>query len=168
MDYTTILSRNGHNLVKLTSSSHSIDLRSGYCPETKTFRSLRPQVPLPPKTISFSAAPFVPLLQETIPFSADSLVLSLQSASPWRDAAALFDSATGHRISYSEFHRFARNLASSQCTTVGLCKINVAFVIAPNLISVLVLYFALLSWGIIISPANPLSTSEEISCLISI
>ncbi|KAL2529113.1 4-coumarate--CoA ligase-like 9 [Forsythia ovata] len=136
-----------------SSSSHSIDLRSGYCPETKTFSSLRPPVPLPP---------------ETVPFSAASLALSLQSASPWRDAAALIDSATGHCISYSEFHRFTRNLASSLRTTVGLCKNDVAFVISPNLISVPVLYFALLSLGIIITPVNPLSTSEEISRLISI
>ncbi|KAL2505339.1 4-coumarate--CoA ligase-like 9 [Abeliophyllum distichum] len=136
-----------------SSSSHSIDLRSGYCPETKTFRDLRPPVPFP---------------SETVPLSAASLALSLQSASPWRDATALIDSATGHRVSYSEFQRFTRNLASALRTTVGLCKNDVAFVISPNLISVPVLYFALLSLGIIISPANPLSTSEEISRLISI
>ncbi|KAL2546168.1 4-coumarate--CoA ligase [Forsythia ovata] len=119
-----------HNLVQKratilsssSSSSHSI----GYCPRTKTFRSLRHSVPLPP---------------ETVPLSAASLALSLQSALSWRNTATLIDSATGHRISYYEFHRFTRNLASSLRTTVRLYQNDVTFVIVSNLISVLVLYF---------------------------
>lgn len=131
----------------------SIDPRSGYCPETKTFHSLQPLVPLP---------------QETVPLTVASYALSLQSASPWRDAAALIDVVTGHCISYSEFHLLTRNLASSLRTNTGLRKNDVAFVLSPNSIRIPVLYFALLSLGVIISPANSLSTSEEISSQISI
>ncbi|KAL2545960.1 4-coumarate--CoA ligase [Forsythia ovata] len=134
MDYALILVRQGsgkcHNLVQKrvtilsssSSSSHSI----GYCPETKTFRSLCPSVPLLPKTVPLSAA---------------SLALSLQSDSSWRDAVVLIDATTGHRISYFEFHCFTRNLTSSLSTTVRLCQNDVAFIIASNLISVPVLYF---------------------------
>ncbi|CAA3008222.1 4-coumarate-- ligase-like 9 [Olea europaea subsp. europaea] len=129
------------------SSSSSIDPRSGYCRETKTFHSLHQLVPLP---------------QETVPLTVASYALSLQSASPWRDATALIDFATGQCISYSEFHLLTRNLASSLRTNAGLCKSDVAFVLSPNSIRIPILYFALLSLGVIISPANSLSTSEEI------
>ncbi|XP_073143815.1 4-coumarate--CoA ligase-like 9 [Henckelia pumila] len=123
--------------------------KTGYCAGTKTFHSLRTPVPLPPSTTHLSAAAYA---------------LSLQSNSPWSDAsAALIDSTAGHRISYSQFRRHVKALAFYLRTVVGLSKNDVSFVISPNSTRVPILYFSLLSLGVAICPANPLSTRSEIS-----
>lgn len=133
--------------------SSSIDPRSGFCPETKIFYSLRPPVTLPP---------------ENTPLSAAVYALSLQSTSPWPQATALIDSATGHRISYSQFRLYVDALAFSLRTEIGISRNDVAFVLCPNSTRVPILYFALLSIGVVVSPANPLSTNSEISRQIKI
>ncbi|XP_020554373.1 4-coumarate--CoA ligase-like 9 isoform X2 [Sesamum indicum] len=130
------------------SDPSSIDPKTGFCPETKTFYSLRPPVPLPP---------------ENTPLSAASYALSLQSASDWVDSTALIQSDTGHRISYPQFRLYVEALALSLRTEVGLSRNDVAFVLSPNSTRVPILYFALLSIGVAVSPANPLSTNSEIS-----
>lgn len=43
-----------------------------------------------------------------------------------------------------------------------LCKNDVAFVLSPNSTHIPILYFSLLSLGVVISPANPLSTESEL------
>ncbi|KAI3463087.1 hypothetical protein Pfo_019750 [Paulownia fortunei] len=131
----------------------SIDPRSGFCPETKIFYSLRTPVPLPP---------------ENTPLSAAAYALSLQSTSPSPEATALINRATGHRISYSQFRLYVKALAFSLRTEVGLSRNDVAFVLSPNSTRVPILYFALLSIGVAVSPANPLSTKSEISRQIKI
>ncbi|KAG8384941.1 hypothetical protein BUALT_Bualt04G0170500 [Buddleja alternifolia] len=110
------------------------DPRTGFCSETKTFHSLRPPLRLPP---------------ENTPLSAASYALSLHS--------------TGHRISYTQLRRRVKSLAFSLSTEAGLSRNDVAFVLSPNSTRVPILYFALLSIGVAISPANPLSTNSEIS-----
>ncbi|CAK9168631.1 unnamed protein product [Ilex paraguariensis] len=126
----------------------SVDPESGFCSETKTFHSLRPPVTLPP---------------ETTPLSAASYALSLQLTSPWPNPTALINSATGRRLSYSEFAKQTKTLAASLQNLTGLSKGDTAFILSPNSTQIPILYCSLLSLGIIISPANPASTEAEIS-----
>ncbi|KAJ4834308.1 hypothetical protein Tsubulata_034321 [Turnera subulata] len=125
-----------------------IDPRSGFNSRTKTFHSLRPPIHLPP---------------EDLPLSVAEYALSLQSNSPWPDATALINSATGHRTSYPEFLKQTKTLASYLQNVTKLSKNEVAFVLCPNSVKVPVLYFALLSLGVVISPGNPVSTEADIS-----
>nr|WOX58871.1 4-coumarate-CoA ligase 2 [Phyla nodiflora] len=131
----------------------SVDPKTGFCPNNRTFYSLRPAVPLPP---------------ENIPLSATAYALSLQSASRWPETTALINAATGHRVSYSQFRRYVDALAVSLRTEIGLSRNDVAFVLSPNSTRVPILYFALLSIGVAVSPANPVSTKSEIARQIDI
>ncbi|XP_028797188.1 4-coumarate--CoA ligase-like 9 [Neltuma alba] len=129
----------------------NVDSKSGFCSDSRTFHSLRPPVHLPP--------PHSPL-------SASQYALSLRLKSPWPDSVpALIDAASSHRVSFSEFIHFSQTLASNLQSVVGLSKGDTAFVLSPNLIKVPILYFALLSLGVVVSPANPISTRAEISHL---
>ncbi|XP_055827255.1 4-coumarate--CoA ligase-like 9 [Solanum dulcamara] len=131
-----------------SSSSSSVDLNSGFSSKTKTFQSLRPPLLLPP---------------ESSPLSAASYALSLQqNTSPWLKSTAFIDSSTGRRISFSDFRQRVVSLASSIQNTLRLSKNDVAFVLSPNSTHIPILYFSLLSLGIVISPANPLSTESEL------
>ncbi|KAJ4959892.1 hypothetical protein NE237_019802 [Protea cynaroides] len=136
--------------MKETSSSLSIDPNSGFCNETKIYYSLRPHVPLPP---------------ESPPLSAASHALSLLHSSHLspENTTALIDAATGHRLSYTEFIRRVKALSAHLLTTVGLSKGDTAFILSPTSLQIPILYFSLLSLGIVVSPANPASTKSEIS-----
>ncbi|XP_020093469.1 4-coumarate--CoA ligase-like 5 isoform X2 [Ananas comosus] len=124
------------------------DPRSGFCRETKTFRSLRPAAALPPESLPLSAAGF-----------AFSLLPSPLPSNP-----ALVDAATGAALSFSELLSRTRSLAAAlRSASVGLSPGAVAFVLAPPSFDVPVLYLALLSVGAVVSPANPLSTPAEIA-----
>ncbi|KAK6913005.1 AMP-binding enzyme, C-terminal domain [Dillenia turbinata] len=131
--------------------SDSIDTKSGYCSETASFRSLRPQINFPP---------------ENIPLSVASYALILRSSN--RDSTVLIDSATGDRVTYSEFTHRVNCLASNLHHLIGLKKGDIAFILSPNSLRVPILYFSLLSLGVIVSPANPSSTPSEIFRLIQL
>ncbi|KAK0589371.1 hypothetical protein LWI29_013338 [Acer saccharum] len=130
-----------------------MDPKSGFNSLTKTFHSLRPPVHLPP---------------EDTPLSATEYAFSLQANSPWPDSVALINSLTGQRIFYSDFIRKTNSLAAYLQKVIKLSKNDVALVLSPNSIQVPILYFSLLSLGIIVSPANPVSTESEISRLIQL
>ena len=130
-----------------------IDPESGFNSETNTFHSLRPPIHLPP---------------QHLPISASEYAFSLRVNSPWLDSLALINSSTGQRVSYSEFTLKTKTLASYLHSVLGLSKGHTAFVLSQNLVQVPILYFSLLSLGIVISPANPLSTESEISSLIQL
>ncbi|KAM3761232.1 hypothetical protein ACB098_01G252500 [Castanea mollissima] len=130
-----------------------IDPESGFNSETNTFHSLRPPIHLPP---------------HRLPISASEYAFSLRVNSPWPDSLALINSSTGQRVSYSEFTRKTKTLASYLHSVLGLSKGHTAFVLSQNLVQVPILYFSLLSLGIVVSPANPLSTDSEISSLIQL
>ncbi|KAK4733033.1 hypothetical protein R3W88_007294 [Solanum pinnatisectum] len=127
-----------------SSSSSSVDPNSGFSSKTKTFHSLRPPLLLPPISSPLSAASFT---------------LSLQHST---EATAFIDSSTGRRISFSDFQQRVVSLASSIQNTLRLSKNDVAFVLSPNSTHIPILYFSLLSLGVVISPANPLSTESEL------
>ncbi|GJN28028.1 hypothetical protein PR202_gb16109 [Eleusine coracana subsp. coracana] len=133
----------------------AIDPRSGYCASTRSFRSLRPPVPLPP--------PDAPL---SFPSFALSLLPSPLPAHP-----ALLDAATGASVSFPAFLAQTRSLARALRADagLGLRRGDVAFVLAPARLDVPVLYFALLlSVGAVASPANPALTAGEVARLVSI
>ena len=49
-----------------------------------------------------------------------------------------------------------------------ISKGDTALVLSPNLIKVPILYFALLTLGVVVSPANPLSSYSEVSDIIKL
>ncbi|KAI4350546.1 hypothetical protein L6164_004993 [Bauhinia variegata] len=130
-----------------------VDSKSGFNSATRTFHSLRPPLELPPPNSSLSVTDYV---------------FSVLRNSPWSDSVALIDSATRQRVSYSEFTHWTQTLAANLSSVVGLSKGDTAFVLSPNLVKVPILYFALFSLGVVVSPANPISTDSEISRLIKL
>ncbi|WVZ96918.1 hypothetical protein U9M48_042498 [Paspalum notatum var. saurae] len=129
-----------------------MDNRSGYSPATGTFRSLRPLVPLPPPDAALS-----------FPAFASSLLPSPLPAHP-----AFLDAATGESVSFPAFLAEARALAAALRSRAGLRRGDVAFVLAPARLDVPTLYFALLSFGAVVCPANPTLTAAEIARLVAL
>ncbi|XP_077227272.1 4-coumarate--CoA ligase-like 9 isoform X2 [Tasmannia lanceolata] len=125
----------------------SIDPKSGFCSKTKTFHSLRPSLHLP---------------RQNLPLSVASYAISLLP-SPLPETTALIDGATGNRLSYPEFLLKAQTLASSLQTLTGLSKGDTVFILAPTTLKIPILYFSLLSLGVVVSPANPAGSPYEIS-----
>ncbi|KAJ4960590.1 hypothetical protein NE237_020500 [Protea cynaroides] len=141
--------------MKETNRSLSIDPNNGFCNETKIYYSLRPPVPLPLENLRISAA-------------AHALSLFHSSHLSPENNTALIDAATGHSLSYSEFIRRVKTLSAYLTSTIGLSKGDTAFILSPTSLEIPILYFSLLSLGIVISPANPASTPSEISHQIEI
>ena len=124
-----------------------IDPKSGFNPITKIFHSMRPPLHLP--------------LEDT-PFTIAEYALSRQADSLWPDAIALINSATGQQLSYSDFTKQVKSLAFYLQNVTKLSKNDTMFILCPNSIQVSILYFSLLSLGVIVSPANPINTESEI------
>ncbi|KAJ4819358.1 4-coumarate--CoA ligase-like 4 [Rhynchospora pubera] len=128
------------------------DPRSGYCNKSKTFHSLRAAVPLPPLSVPLS-----------FPAFAFSLL-----PSPLPSHPALLDAFTGKTISYPDFISSVRSLAANLQHHAAISKGDVAFILLPTGIDVPILYLALLSLGVVLSPANPASTPSEIARLVNL
>ncbi|GMJ14005.1 hypothetical protein like AT5G63380 [Hibiscus trionum] len=133
-----------------SSSRRSIDPITGFCHLTRTFHSLRPQVPLPPPSH---------------PLSLPQYTLSLLRSSTASDADTTFiiNATNGQSLSYSEFIAQFLSLAQSLKKNYSLSPNDVAFILSPPSLHIPLLYFALMSLGIVISPANPLSSDSEIA-----
>ncbi|KAF0919746.1 hypothetical protein E2562_031082 [Oryza meyeriana var. granulata] len=125
----------------------SIDRRSGFCAATRTFHSLRPVGTLPPEELPLTVAAYA--------FS----MLSSAPIVPGRPA--LVDAATGIAVPYPSFVARVRSLAGGLWFSLGLRPGEVALVVTPSLLDVPVLHFALMSIGVVVSPANPASTADE-------
>ncbi|KAE9608562.1 putative AMP-dependent synthetase/ligase [Lupinus albus] len=131
-----------------THPNPTIDPKSGFNSETRTFQSLRPKTPLPP------------LSQ---PLSVTDYTLSLIPSTSL-SATAMIDSDTDTHLSYSVFIRQIKSLSSSlKSLFPSLSKGHVALIISPSSLHVPVLYFSLLSLGVVVAPANPLSTHSELT-----
>lgn len=131
--------------------STTIDPKTGYCSQTNIYHSLHPSVPLPP-------------------FSIYSYTISLLNSGATPTAAALsttpflIDADSGHSLTYSTFLHQVNSLSSFlKSLNPSLSKNDVAFVLAPPSLHVPVLYFSLLSLGLVVSPSNPLSSPSEVS-----
>jgi len=133
-----------------------MDPRSGYCSATKTYRSLRPQVNLPPETANISATDYV-----------FSLLSATEDFSP--SATVIVDAASDASLSYSDFlHRVDSLSLSFSSRPLSLSPGDVALILCPSSLHVPVLYFSLLSLGVVVSPANPLSTQSEVAHLVEL
>ncbi|KAF3330948.1 4-coumarate--CoA ligase-like 7 [Carex littledalei] len=132
------------------SLSPSIDPRSGFCAETKTFYSLRAAIPLPPPSR---------------PLSFPSYSFSLLP-SPLPSHPALIDASTGETVSYPHLLSQVGSLTANLLTHFSISKGDVALVLSPTRMDFLVLYMSLLSIGAVVSPVNPALTPSEISRLI--
>ncbi|KAF8036944.1 hypothetical protein BT93_B0002 [Corymbia citriodora subsp. variegata] len=131
------------------SGEPSVDPGSGYCSATGTFHSLRPHVPLPPASLPLSVAHYA--------------VSLLPPSSSSSSTAFLVHASSGDRLTYPDFLRRVRSLALSLRSRFSLSKGDVAFLLAPPSFHVPVLYFSLLSLGVVVSPANPLGSPSEIA-----
>ncbi|XP_066393047.1 4-coumarate--CoA ligase-like 7 [Miscanthus floridulus] len=141
-----------------SASDADIDRRSGYCASTKTFHSLRtPEPPLP--------SPDLPL---SFPAYALSFLPSPLPAPTAPSRPALVDAGTGESVPFGTFLSRLRALAAALRSRVGLAPGDVAFVLAPVGVHVPVLYYALMSVGAVVSPANPSLTAAEVSRLLAL
>ncbi|CAK9327210.1 unnamed protein product [Citrullus colocynthis] len=135
-------------------AAHSVDSRSGFCPQTKIYKSLRPPFSLPP-------------LSQPLTVAGHALSV-LRSSLPPPNTAALVDSDSGVTVSYALFLRQIRNLTSNLRALYSFSNSQVAFILSPTSLQIPVLYFALLSLGVIVSPANPISSESEIAHQVSL
>ncbi|CAN0922186.1 4-coumarate--CoA ligase-like 9 [Linum grandiflorum] len=134
-------------------SDDSVDPTSGFCHTTKIFHSLRPPAPLPPAD--------QPL---TIVNYATDLLRSSPTVSDLSSATFLVDAATGDSLTYATFLRQTRALSLGlKRLYPSLSPNDVAFVVCPSSSRIPVLYFALMSIGVTISPSNPLSSQSELA-----
>lgn len=133
----------------LNSAAHFVDPRSGFCPQTKIFHSLRPPLSLPPISQPLSIT--------------DHALSLVQSSPPPANTTALVDFDSGVHVSYALLLREIRNLSANLKALTSLSSGQVAFILAPTSLQVPVLYFALLSIGVTISPANPTGSESEIA-----
>ncbi|TVT96943.1 hypothetical protein EJB05_57827, partial [Eragrostis curvula] len=129
-----------------------MDPRSGFCPATRTFRSLRPPNPLPP---------------ENMPLSFPSFALS-RLPSPLPAHPAFLDASTGAALSFPMLLSRISSLATALRTSVGIGKGDVVFVLVPASLNVPVIYLASMSMGAVVSPVNPLSTTSEVARAVSL
>ena len=133
--------------------SSSIDPRSGFCAATGIFHSLRPPLVLPPPSQ---------------PLSVTSYMLSSFSSSPDKETlasklAVVNASKEGASVSFGELLSRTRSLAHHLQSSFHLSKGDIAFILSPAGSNIPVLYLALLSIGVVVTPSNPASTLEEIS-----
>ncbi|KAK8946435.1 4-coumarate--CoA ligase-like 5 [Platanthera zijinensis] len=130
-----------------TTHTPTIDPRSGYCNTTKTFHSLLPGVPLPP---------------ESLPISVTSFAL-FSIPSPLPTNPAFIDASSGRSLSFSDFISQVKFLSAALRSRLRLSHGDAVVVLSPPRLEIPVLYFALISFGAIPCPSNPLSTPSELS-----
>ncbi|PAN46406.1 hypothetical protein PAHAL_9G183500 [Panicum hallii] len=124
-----------------------MDPRSGFCPATRTFRSLRPPIALPP---------------EDAPVSFPSFALS-RLPSPLPAHPAFVDASTGAALSFAALLARVRSLSAALRGALGVARGDVTLVLAPPSLDVPVVYLAVLSLGAVVSPVSPLSTAADVA-----
>jgi 4-coumarate--CoA ligase len=140
-------------------SSPDMDPRSGYCASTRTFYSLRaaPPSPPPPPDAPLSFPAFA------LSFLPTPLPSPLAASRP-----ALVDAGTGESVPLPAFLSRLRALAAALRARLRLGPGDVAFVLAPAGVHVPVLYYALMSVGAVVSPADPALPAAEVSRLLAL
>ncbi|KAL4573857.1 hypothetical protein LXL04_020677 [Taraxacum kok-saghyz] len=134
----------------ISNPQSSVNPQNGFCSKTQIYRSLRPPYPLPPQSTPFTVTDFIfSLLKTTTSTSA---------------TASLIDATTRRFIPYSDVPLLVRNLAVSlRQPSLSLTNGACAFVIAPNSSYLPILFLSLFSLGVVVSPSNPASSTQEIS-----
>ncbi|KAK3220419.1 hypothetical protein Dsin_014389 [Dipteronia sinensis] len=80
----------------------------------------------------------------------------------------MINDATGHRLTYSDLLLQTNSLAISLSKHYSLSKGDVAFILSPHSLQIPIIYFSLLSLGVIISPANPDDSGSDITHLLNL
>ncbi|CAH8325596.1 unnamed protein product [Eruca vesicaria subsp. sativa] len=134
--------------------SRSIDSISGYDQRTGIYHSLRSPLSLPPLTQPLSTTDYVlSLLRTSSPPAAAGKNLD--------SLTYLVDASSGESLTYGELLRQVRSLAASLRRRFNAG--DVAFVLSPASLHVPVLYLALMSIGVVVSPANPIGSEVEVT-----
>ncbi|KAL9674267.1 hypothetical protein QQ045_030537 [Rhodiola kirilowii] len=133
-------------------NSSDFDPRSGFNPKTKIFRSLRPEIPYPPQSQPLSITDYV-----------FSLLPKSPVGSSLEKTDALINATTGQRLTYAKLISQVDALSAHLQRVTPLRRGDSAFVLAPTSLEVPVVYLALMKLGVIVSPANPLSTESEVA-----
>ncbi|KFK44163.1 hypothetical protein AALP_AA1G223000 [Arabis alpina] len=120
-----------------------IDVRSGFCKENSTFYSKRKPLTLPPNP-SLDATTYI-------------------SSQPHRGTTAFIDAATGQRISFSDLWKAVDRVSDCLYNEIRLRRGDVILLLSPNSISVPIICLAVVSLGAVVTTANPLNTTGEIS-----
>ncbi|OAP19094.1 hypothetical protein AXX17_AT1G21440 [Arabidopsis thaliana] len=120
-----------------------VDPRSGFCKSNSTFYSKRNPLCLPPNP-SLDVTTFI-------------------SSQPQRGTTAFIDASTGHRLTFSDLWRVVDRVADCLYHEVGIRRGDVVLILSPNSIYIPVVRLSVMSLGAVVTTANTLNTSGEIS-----
>ncbi|KAI9160174.1 hypothetical protein LWI28_005728 [Acer negundo] len=141
-----------------------MDPDSGFCSQTRTYHSLRPSIrDLPPPSQPLSITEYVFSLLHR--YRSSSTAISTTVSDP---TTFMINDATGHRLTYSDLLLQTNSLAISLSKHYSLSKGDVAFILSPHSLQIPIIYFSLLSLGVIISPANPDDSGSDITHLLNL
>ncbi|TXG68429.1 hypothetical protein EZV62_003364 [Acer yangbiense] len=141
-----------------------MDPDSGFCSQTRTYHSLRQTIhDLPPPSQPLSITEYVFSLLHS--YRSSSTAISTTVSDP---TTFMINDATGHRLTYSDLLLQTKSLAISLSKHYSLSKGDVAFILSPHSLQIPIIYFSLLSLGVIISPANPDDSSSDITHLLNL
>ncbi|CAN8312715.1 unnamed protein product [Cochlearia groenlandica] len=135
----------GGNGEDTESKTLSIDRKSGFCESTSIFYSKREPISLPPNQF-LDVTTFI-------------------SSQPHNGKTAFVDAVTGRCLSFSEFWLSVERVAAS-LYSLGVRKGDIVIILSPNSIFFPVVSLSVMSLGAVITTANPISTSGEISAQI--
>ncbi|XP_056845090.1 OPC-6:CoA ligase isoform X3 [Raphanus sativus] len=119
------------------------DSRSGFCKANSTFYTKRNPLGLPPNP-SLDVTTFI-------------------SSQPHRGTTAFIDAATGHSLSFSDLWRAVDRVAECLHHDVGIRRGDVVLILSPNSIYIPIVCLSVMSLGAVVTTANTLNTSGEIS-----
>ncbi|CAN8251787.1 unnamed protein product [Cochlearia groenlandica] len=141
----------------INNNNRSIDQSSGYDQRTGIYHSLRPSLSLPPIDQPLSTAEFaLSLLRESSP--------PATAGKDIKSITYLINASSGDNLTYGELLHNVRALAESLRERFPLLSsTNVAFILSPPSLHVPVLYLALMSIGVVVSPANPIGSELEVT-----
>ncbi|KAK2652863.1 hypothetical protein Ddye_012719 [Dipteronia dyeriana] len=141
-----------------------MDPDSGFCEQTRTYHSLRPIIhDLPPPSQPLSITEYVFSFLHR--HRSSSTAISTTDSDP---KTFMINDATGHRLTYSDLLLQTNSLAISLSKHYSLSKGDVAFILSPHSLQIPIIYFSLLSLGVIISPANPDDSGHDITHLLNL
>ena len=127
---------------EIESRTLAVDRKSGFCESTSIFYSKREPMALPPNQFLD--------------------VTSFIASQPHRGKTVFVDAVTGRRLSFPELWLGVERVAGC-LYALGVRKGNVVIILSPNSILFPIVSLSVMSLGAIITTANPINTSDEIS-----
>ncbi|XP_073122426.1 probable CoA ligase CCL5 [Henckelia pumila] len=124
-------------------AAFTTDPRSGFCKENSIFYSKRKPIPLP-ENQSLDVTTFI-------------------SSSAHGGKIAFIEAATGRQLTFADVWRAVESVAASLSQDYAIRKGHVVLLLTPNSVYFPIVCLAVMSLGAVITTANPLNTSGEIS-----